>query len=390
MLSVPPATVNPPLYTNCVWEPIHAAPFDEVIDVRSPGEFALDHIPGAVNLPVLDDAERAEVGTLYQQVNPFTARKQGAARVSANIARHLTQHFADKPKGYRPLLYCWRGGQRSFSMATVLSQIGWRVTVLEGGYRTYRATVLQRLTEYPAQFQYRIVSGATGCAKTRLLQALREAGCQILDLEGLAGHRGSILGSVGPQPTQKGLESQLLAAFDRLDPTQPVWIEAESRRIGNLYLPPALWDSMRSAPGIELKVPPPVRVRYLQDEYADWCTPSESLTAKLRVLAGRHGGALFESWCRLAAAGEWNALVESLLVNHYDPAYRRSTRRDFPQVTQSVELADLTPDTLRSTAIMLANRERMEREHFLASATATRSDVQHGIPAVAQANPVSS
>jgi len=134
-----------PIYTQQPW----AETYSEIIDVRSESEFSEDRIPGAINLPVLDDAERADVGTIYKQINPFTARKKGAALVAKNISEHLTTHFANKDKDYHPLVYCWRGGQRSNSMATVLTQIGWRVAVLEGGYKTYRAYVRQQLEDLP-------------------------------------------------------------------------------------------------------------------------------------------------------------------------------------------------------------------------------------------------
>ena len=146
--------------------------FDEVIDVRSPSEFALDHVPGAANCPVLDDEERARVGTLYKQVSPFDARKLGAALVSKNIARHLEEHFRGRDRGWRPLVYCWRGGKRSGAMAHVLREIGWDAATLEGGYRSYRREVMAQLEKLPARFRFRVVCGATGSGKSRLLEAL--------------------------------------------------------------------------------------------------------------------------------------------------------------------------------------------------------------------------
>ncbi|MCZ2341080.1 MAG: tRNA 2-selenouridine(34) synthase MnmH [Bacteroidales bacterium] len=376
-----PGTGNTPHYTNCIWEPLPAVPYDEIVDVRSPKEFAVDHIPGAVNLPVLNDAEHAEVGTLYQQINPFVARKRGAALVSANIARHLTQHFAEKPKSYRPFLYCWRGGQRSLSMAVVLSQVGWRVTVLEGGYRTYRNTVPQRLAELPGRFQYRVVSGATGCAKTRFLHALRQAGCQVLDLEGLAVHRGSILGGMGPQPSQKWWESQLVYTFGQWDPTRPVWVEAESRRIGNLYLPPALWAAMRQASGVVLRVPQAARVQYLLEEYATLCSDEEGLRSKLRALQGHHSLTRIQEWCQLATMGAWESLVESLLVNHYDPAYQQSTQRNYPQVTRAIDLPEASSTALEELAQQFFAEEHGHGVSQSDSATLCRWDHLQPTPA---------
>lgn len=186
-------------------------PFDAVIDVRSPAEFADDHIPGAINLPVLNDDERARVGTIYKQESPFAARKVGAALVSRNIARHLDEHFADKPKEYRPLVYCWRGGQRSGSFAIILSQIGFRATVLGGGYKTYRGQVMDGLREVSGRFEFRVLAGRTGSGKTRVLREMAALGGQVLDLEELAVHRGSLLGSEPgcPQPPQRLFESLL-------------------------------------------------------------------------------------------------------------------------------------------------------------------------------------
>ncbi len=190
-------------------------PFDAVIDVRSPAEFADDHIPGAVNLPVLNDDERVQVGTVYKQVHPFEARKLGAAMVSRNIARHLDEHFAGHPNGYRPLVYCWRGGQRSGSLATVLGQIGFRVTVLAGGYKTYRGEVLDGLRDAAERVQLRVLAGRTGSGKTAVLRAVAAAGGQTLDLEELACHRGSLLGAEPgqPQPPQRLFESRLFERF---------------------------------------------------------------------------------------------------------------------------------------------------------------------------------
>ncbi len=223
MASPPPApAVNAPQWLAALWKTGTPCPYDGVIDVRSPGEFAEDHLPGSVNLPVLSDDERIEVGTLYRREGAFAARRAGAALVSRNIGRHLASHFAERPREYRPLVYCWRGGQRSASLATVLAAVGWRVTVLEGGYRTYRAHVLAELDALPRRFAFRLLAGLTGTGKTRLLHRLAARGAQTLDLEGQAGHRGSVLGRLGAQPSQKAFESRLLAALGGLDPRFPV------------------------------------------------------------------------------------------------------------------------------------------------------------------------
>ncbi len=163
--------------------------FDAIIDVRSPAEFALDHIPGAINCPVLDDAERVTVGTLYKQVNAFEAKKVGAALVAKNIGRHIEEHFIQMPKEWKPLIYCWRGGNRSGSLSLVLARIGWPAIQLDGGYKAFRAHINEALLETP-QFDFRVICGTTGSGKSRLLEVLDSIGAQVLDLEQLAAHRG--------------------------------------------------------------------------------------------------------------------------------------------------------------------------------------------------------
>jgi tRNA 2-selenouridine synthase len=351
---------NTPQTTDRLWGRGLPCPFDEVIDVRSPGEFAADHVPGAVNLPVLSDAERAQVGTVYR-ANPFAARKLGAGLVSANIGRHLAAHFADKGKAYRPLVYCWRGGQRSASLATVLAAVGWRVTVLTGGYVTYREHVRRELDALPPLFTFRLLVGATGSAKTRLLQHIAEAGGQVLDLEGLANHRGSVLGDMGPQPPQKRFESLLWAALDRLDPARPVWVEGESNRIGDRYVPPALWAAMRAAGGVTVRVPVAGRVRHLLDEYRHFVADPDALKRQLARLAPRHGRRRVEEWGRQIDAGDWERFVESLLAVHYDPGYSASAERCFPNVSDAVELPEPTPAALTALAYHLISGEPVGR-----------------------------
>lgn len=344
------ATVNTPQYIDTLWGRGESCPYDEVIDVRSPCEYAEDHIPVAVNLPVLSDAERAAVGTIFRQQGGFPARKVGAADVSVNIARHLREHFAEKWKDYRPLVYCWRGGQRSASLATVLAQVGWRVMVLRGGYKTYRAHVIREMEALPPLLTIRVVAGPTGAGKTRLLHALAARGAQVLDLESLAGHRGSLLGAIGTQPTQKTFESRLLSTLNRLDLAEPVWVEAESNRVGNILLPTALWARMRAAEVVEVSVPVEERVRQLVEEYAPIQANRESLKGTLRQLTSRHGARQIEAWCRDVDAGAWESLVTSLLATHYDPAYATSARKNYPHISRMVNLPDATSATLDELA----------------------------------------
>lgn len=179
------------------------ARFDAVIDARSESEYAQDHLPGSVNWPSLNDEERARVGTLYAQVSPFEARKLGAALVARNISNHLENHLCGTPRSWQPLVYCWRGGQRSGALALVLSQIGFKVKVLEGGYREYRREVVRSLELLPSALSFRTVCGRTGTGKSRLLRALARQGAQVLDLEAMAEHRGSVLGSFPASGSQR-------------------------------------------------------------------------------------------------------------------------------------------------------------------------------------------
>jgi tRNA 2-selenouridine synthase len=301
--------------------------FDDIIDVRAPAEFAEDHLPGAISLPVLDDDERARVGTIYKQVAPFTARKLGAALVARNAAKHLEGPLADKPGGWRPLVYCWRGGQRSGSFATILSQIGWRVETLVGGYKTWRGLVVQAVYDTPVPAPVVVLDGNTGSAKTEVLNLLPGFGVQVIDLEGLANHRGSLFGTVGPQPSQKAFEGALAQALAGLDPTRPVVVEAESSKIGNCRLPPMLWKAMVAAPRITLAVPRPARAEYLARAYADLTADPARLAATVDLLKPAHPREVIEGWQALATTGAFAALADSLMEHHYDPRYGKHRER---------------------------------------------------------------
>ncbi len=304
------------------------AEFDTVIDVRSPAEFAEDHLPGAINWPVLDDEERRIVGTLYVQESPLAARKLGAALVSRNIARWLEQGVQDKPREWRPLVYCWRGGQRSGSLSLVLDQIGFRTTRLNGGYKGFRTLVRESLAELPKRFDYQVLLGRTGSGKTRLLRTLAQAGAQVLDLEGLACHRGSLLGGKPgvPQPSQKRFDTLLWQALNAFDPARPVFVEAESRKIGALQLPDGLITQMQQhGRCVLIEMPDAARIELLLQDYAALTAEPELLCTLLQGLVELRGRAAIERWQAQARAGDWPALLAELLAQHYDPMYKRST-----------------------------------------------------------------
>ncbi|MEK8048218.1 tRNA 2-selenouridine(34) synthase MnmH [Ideonella margarita] len=319
--------------------------FDTVIDVRSPSEFAEDHLPGSVNWPVLDDLERARVGTIYKQVSTFEARKVGGALVSRRIADILDQWVADKPKDWRPLVVCWRGGQRSGSLSLVLAQVGFRTRQLAGGYKGFRACVRDELTTLPGQFTWQVISGRTGSGKTRLLHALRDAGAQTLDLEALAAHRGSVLGGLPnqPQPSQKRFESLVWGALKQLDPTRPVFVESESRKIGQRQVPEALLQSMRNpATLIEVSMPLPGRVELLLEEYPECTEDVAGFCQRLDALIELRGRELVGEWQGQAQRGDWHPLLHTLLGRHYDPLYDKSTQGNFRAtcLRRELELVD--------------------------------------------------
>ena len=335
------------------------AAFDDIIDARTPSEFAEDHIPGAINLPVLDDTERARVGTLHKQTSAFEAKKAGAALVARNIATHLDTWFAGKPKGYRPLVYCWRGGNRSGALTHILQKIGFPAVQLDGGYKAYRRHVVAELERLPALYGFRVVLGPTGSGKSRLLQALAAVGAQVLDLEALAAHRGSLLGALPDQsqPSQKSFESAVWATLARFDPVRPVFVESESKRIGSLQVPEALIKAMRSSPCIRLDVPLAARVALLIADYAHFLDDPEAINERLAHLTELRGHETVAAWQALSRERAWPELVAALLEQHYDPAYLKSLSRNYAPspADRTVRIDDVSPDGLRRIAQMLVD-----------------------------------
>jgi tRNA 2-selenouridine synthase len=334
--------------------------FDAVIDARSESEYAEDHLPGAVNWPSLNDAERHEVGTHYKQVSPFEARKRGAVLVARNIARHVETHLLNHPREWRPLVYCWRGGQRSGALSTVLDQIGFSTCVLEGGYREFRRAVIADLEVLPGTFQWRAVIGRTGSAKSRLLQALVAQGEQVLDLEAIACHKGSVLGPLPgqPQPSQKRFETLLWEALRGYDTARPIWLEGESRTIGRLRVPERLLENLRAAPCVQVQMPLAARVDFLLRDYDYFVADADTFCERLDALRELRGKAVVESWQVRARAGDWAPVVQELLTDHYDPVYTRSMERNFQHFGQArtLDLADGLPATLDAAARQLVTQ----------------------------------
>jgi tRNA 2-selenouridine synthase len=307
--------------------------FDTLIDARSEGEFDEDHLPGAVNWPTLNNEERRDIGTLYKQVNAFEAKKRGAAIAARNIAAHIERDVIDKPKDWKPLTYCWRGGQRSGALSLILSQIGFRVTLVEGGYKAFRAAIVQDIPRLVQQLDWRVVCGTTGSGKTRLLQALAAQGAQVIDLEALARHRSSVLGALPgqAQPTQKRFDTLIWDVLRHFDPARPVYVESESKKVGNVAVPMALVEAMRRSPCLNLVLPDAQRVALLLEDYDFFVRDVERFCERLHVLTELRGKAVVEAWKASARAGDFETVVQDLLTQHYDPAYLQSMRRNFEQ-----------------------------------------------------------
>ncbi|CAB3758431.1 tRNA 2-selenouridine synthase [Paraburkholderia humisilvae] len=333
------------------------ARFDEIVDVRTPLEFAEDHIPGALNAPVLSNEERVIVGTMYKQ-SPFEATRHGAALVARNIAHHLDTTFADRPRNWRPLIYCWRGGKRSGSMTNVFNMIGWQARQLDGGYKTYRRAVVEKLATWPRRFAYIALVGHTGTGKTRLLHALRDVGAQVLDLEGLACHRGSLLGAWPgrPQPSQKAFDSALVGALAQFHPAQPVFVESESRRIGAITLPDALLERFHQGACVEIRAALDERVAFLLEDYGHLLDDPAGFKRQLSLLIGLHSRAQIMHWQQLIDERARGELLHQLLERHYDPAYQRSSRQHFSQLAhaQHFTFRPSAGDTVSQAKALLA------------------------------------
>jgi tRNA 2-selenouridine synthase len=311
--------------------------YSAIIDARTEDEYALDHLPGAQNWPSLNNEERIVIGTLYKQVGPFEAKKKGAAMVAANISKHLEKHVFDLPKEWQPLVYCWRGGKRSGSLALILGQIGFRVSIIEGGYKAFRSAMVAAIPPLAERLSWRVICGPTGSGKTRLLHCLREQGAQVLDLEGLANHRSSVLGIIPgePQPSQKHFDTLLWDALRNMDPTLPVYVESESRKVGNLAVPESLILAMRASPCYQLELSDEERVKLLLEDYDFFVKDPEMFSKRLDALVAIRGKQVVADWQTQIAAGQIEDVVRDLLKLHYDPTYFASMKRNFLQIEQA-------------------------------------------------------
>lgn len=338
--------------------------FNTIVDARSPSEYTEDHLPGALNAPVLDDAQRALVGTVNAEQGPFEAKRLGAAIVSRNIGDLLDRLFADRDRHWKPLVYCWRGGNRSGSLATVFARIGWRTHVIEGGYKAFRRHVIADLEHLPARLRFVVVGGRTGSAKSRLLERLAASGEQVLDLEALASHRGSVLGSLpgARQPAQKRFETLVWERLREADPARPVFVESESRKVGRVQVPEALIHAMRASRVAVVEADAPVRARFLLDEYVHFRSDVPGLFGLLDCLAPLHGAERVRDWKTMVEQDRWPEFVERLLVEHYDPSYDRSMTRNFGRLAEApvVRLTGTDAEALEQGARTLAEIGRQD------------------------------
>ena len=346
-----------PIIETSTWSP---SEYDMVIDVRSPSEFLDDHIPGAVNMPVLSDIERADVGTIYKQQSSFIARKKGASLVARNIAGHLENQLHELGSGFIPLIHCWRGGQRSRALAQICSEIGWKSYILKGGYKSYRRDVLSGLDETAINLTFIVISGRTGSGKTDILKELKNQGAQVLDLEGLAVHRGSLLGKIENriQPGQRLFESNLYSDILKFNCRKPIYVESESSRIGNVQIPRGIWQQIVTAPMVSIAVPLSARALYLMTEYSHLMADLSDLNRLVSAMKKRHGDARIEIWSDLIKAKDWQRLAEDLLHTHYDPAYDKSIGRHDRPLLAIIEQQDCLHNNLKATVNQILHLTR--------------------------------
>ena len=294
-----------------------------ILDVRTPAEFAQGHIPGARNMPLFSNEERAEIGTLYKQVSKENAFRRGLEVVGPRLTEYI-EKAAQYAPGKKVGVHCWRGGQRSSSIAQLLAYSGFDVSVLEGGYKAFRNFVLCAFKEW----DYRIVvlGGKTGSGKTEILHHLRSEGEQVLDLEGLARHKGSAFGALGqePQPSVEHFENELFSELKQMDFSRRIWVENESRSIGKIFIPQGFWDNMKSSPLIHIEVPFHIRVERLMNDYASF--PKEKLLASLRKIERRMGPQNMKAAKEACESGDLKTATE-LALRYYDKAYLMATAK---------------------------------------------------------------
>ena len=332
--------------------------FDTIIDVRSPLEFAEDHIVGAINCPVLSDLERQKVGTIYKKESSFKAKIIGSSLTAKNIAFHIENNFMEKKGSWQPLIYCWRGGQRSKAFSIVLSEVGWRTNQLKGGYKEYMNQVINFLDNIGPKLQITLISGKTGSAKTKILKSIENEGGQILDLEGLANHKGSLLGKIPDliQPSQKFFESLIFNKIQNLNLKDKIYIEAESSKIGNIHIPKSIWKKMIKSPRIEISANVELRAKFLVSDYDYMCNDPTLINPIIKGLKNRLSKKLFDEWTNLIDRKKWFDLTKSFLENHYDPSYSSNTIKNDRKVIKKITATSLNNSDIKDIAKKILNK----------------------------------
>ena len=332
--------------------------FDTIIDVRSPLEFAEDHIVGAINCPVLSDLERQKVGTIYKKESSFKAKIIGSSLTAKNIAFHIENNFMEKKGSWQPLIYCWRGGQRSKAFSIVLSEVGWRTNQLKGGYKEYRNQVINFLDNIGPKLKITLISGKTGSAKTKILKSIENEGGQILDLEGLANHKGSLLGKIPDliQPSQKFFESLIFNKIQNLNLKDKIYIEAESSKIGNIHIPKSIWKKMINSPRIEISANIELRAKFLVSDYDYMCNDPTLINPIIKGLKNRLSKELFDEWTNLIDRKKWFDLTKSFLENHYDPSYSSNTIKNDRKVIKKITATSLNNSDIKDIAKKILNK----------------------------------
>ena len=331
--------------------------YDTIIDVRSPSEFEIDHIVGAINCPILYDDERQKVGTIYKQISSFKAKIIGSCLSAKNIAFHIEKEFLEKKGSWKPLIYCWRGGQRSKAFSIVLSEVGWRTYQLSGGYKEYRNDIIKYLDNIGMKLKIILISGKTGSAKTKILHSIRDQGAQILDLEGLARHKGSLLGAIPnlKQPSQKFFESLLFYEINKLNLKKNIFIEAESSKVGNVHIPKSIWSNMILSKRIEVVADVNTRAKFLIDDYQYMCKNPILIKPMIKGLKSRLSNNLIDSWEKLIDEKKWFELTKSFLENHYDSSYSSNTIKNDRKVLKEVQATTLNNDDIKKIAKIIIN-----------------------------------
>ncbi|MDC1087524.1 tRNA 2-selenouridine(34) synthase MnmH [Alphaproteobacteria bacterium] len=331
--------------------------FDTIIDVRSPLEYEEDHIIGSINCPVLNDQERIIVGTIYKKESTFKAKIIGSSLTARNIAKHIEEKFINQQGSWQPLVYCWRGGQRSKAFSIILSEVGWRTCQLEGGYKKYRNEVINFLNRIGSKLKIILISGKTGSAKTKILQNIKLQGGQILDLENLANHKGSLLGKIPglKQPSQKLFESKLYHQIKQLDLRKNIYIEAESSKIGNIHIPKTIWAKMIVSPRIEIEADLELRSSFLLKDYRYMCENPELIKPIIYGLKNRLSKKLINDWLELITKKLWLDLTKSFLENHYDPSYSSNTIKNDRKVIKKIQAKSFSKQEISEITKLILN-----------------------------------